>query len=239
MIDVADIIRRLTREGATTTIEHLRQAEAALKRSEWESASAQVRSTVEALFDHAAAVILKTLEHGGAARQELARAGHLSPRKAKLIQAFMEYAGQGGAHAGSSTPDEARGRFIAGLGLVLLGLDLLPELTLAQDAMAVLTHAPKDSALRTSCPTCGAEQLLSECLVRRDESDTVYECKNGCQVIVVVSATGDSPWPGRGWSIGNHVIRNARDIHIAVSVGGPTVLISASPSALMKHRPPS
>ena len=93
----------------------------------------------------------------------------------------------------------------------------------------------KDSDMLTWCPTCKTKQLLSEATISLDNDDTVYTCKNNCQKIVVVSRPGLVGWPGRGYRIGDYVIRNAMDILITIASGKPKVLIPASKAALMKR----
>jgi hypothetical protein len=90
-----------------------------------------------------------------------------------------------------------------------------------------------DADFRTECPTCKTKQHLGEAPISLDGDDTLYTCKNGCQPIAVVSRPGIVAWPGRGYRLGNHVIRNASDITILV--GG--MLIPASQAALMKVFP--
>jgi hypothetical protein len=237
MVELQEIQRRLRRHDCTIADNHLAQTASVLSRGEWESASAQIRSALEALFDRVAQIRLNTSERGGAARKELEAQGLLSQKQGKLVQAFMDYAGAGGSHAGASSSDEAHGRYLTGLGLILIGLNLLPELIRVEDVLAVLKRPPTDDQITTSCRTCGAAQKLIECEVRRDGADTVYVCRNGCQVLVVVSAPGDSSWPGRGYRLGDHVIRNASDLLLAVAGATAQVLIPASPAALMKSRP--
>lgn len=95
----------------------------------------------------------------------------------------------------------------------------------------------KDSDMRTTCPACGTEQLLSEGVLSLDDGETVYSCKNGCQPVVVVGRPGVVAWPGRGFRLGNHVVRNVRDIIVKTEEMGAAMLIPASSAALMKKRP--
>jgi hypothetical protein len=95
----------------------------------------------------------------------------------------------------------------------------------------------RDSDMMTACPTCGSEQFLSEAPVSLDVEDTVYTCKLGCQSVVVVSRPGLVAWPGRGYRLGNYVVRNSRDIFISFGKGRPKLVIPASPAALIKKRP--
>lgn len=94
----------------------------------------------------------------------------------------------------------------------------------------------KDSDMRTTCPACGAEQLLSEAVLSLDAGETIYSCKNGCQPVVVVGRPGIVAWPGRGYRLGDYVVRNVRDILIKTKEMGAAVLIPASKAALMKKR---
>lgn len=95
----------------------------------------------------------------------------------------------------------------------------------------------KDSDMLTECPTCETKQLLSEASVSLDGDDTIYICKNGCRPITVVSRPGLVAWPGRGYRIGEHVVRNTRNILITIEPGKPKVFIPASKASLMKTRP--
>jgi TIR domain len=93
-----------------------------------------------------------------------------------------------------------------------------------------------DANFQTDCPTCQTKQRLSEAPISLDNDDTVYSCKNGCQPIVAISRPGIVAWPGRGYRVGAHVIRNAADIFV-LSAGMKPVLIPAAKAALMKVRP--
>lgn len=239
--ELTRISQRFDRQGLTTALTHLRNAESALQRGEWESANSQVRACLEAAFDEVARVRLKSTKTGGAARKLLESAGILGPREARLVQHFIDVAGGKGAHAGTSTEDEARGRFLAGLGICYIALAAIPEVVRVEHVLQKQlttrpgTHLPTDRDIRTSCPSCGEEQTLGEAELRRNGTDTLYTCKNGCQVIVVVGLPGSSPWPGRGYRLGNHVIRNARDLYLPVIGSAGTVLIPASPAALKRE----
>ena len=96
---------------------------------------------------------------------------------------------------------------------------------------------PTDAEVRTSFPTCREEQTLAQARIRRDGEETVYDCRNGCQPIVVVGLPGESPWPGRGFRLGDHGIRNASDLPVPVVGTGNVVLIPASQAALIRQRP--
>ena len=65
---------------------------------------------------------------------------------------------------------------------------------------------------------------------------TVYTCRNGCGVIVVVGTVSPDrvPRPGRGYRLGNYVIRNVEDLTFPVVPGGPSILFPASGNAFAK-----
>jgi hypothetical protein len=92
----------------------------------------------------------------------------------------------------------------------------------------------KDSIIETSCPTCGTTQFLSEAPISLRGDETIYECKNGCQIILVIGRPRTQAWQGRGYRLKDFVIRNARDLFLRLNPQGPAVLIPASPSALIK-----
>ncbi len=95
----------------------------------------------------------------------------------------------------------------------------------------------RDADFQTKCPTCGTEQHLAQAPITLDGDDTIYSCVNGCQPIAVISRPGLVAWPGRGFRLGTHVIRNASDITVLVDRMRMPVLIPASKAALMKVRP--
>ena len=94
-----------------------------------------------------------------------------------------------------------------------------------------------DADFVTECPTCKVKQHLAEAAISLDGDDTLYSCKNGCQPITVISRPGIVAWPGRGYRLGTHVIRNACDIVISTKGMAKALLIPASKAALMKVRP--
>jgi len=116
---------------------------------------------------------------------------------------------------------------------------LHPDLTKVEKVFGHLELAPTDEQITTSCPTCGTAQSLSECGIRRDGGDTVYVCRKGCQALVVVSGPEDSAWPGRGYRLGDRVIRNASDLLVAVPGGDAPVILPGGPDALVKMKPGS
>jgi hypothetical protein len=240
---------QLERQSFDDALRHLLQAESAISRNEWESANAQTRSFLESVFNEVARLTLGTTKTGGNARKELETKGILSPKEAKLVQSFMDLAGGGGSHAGSSTDEDAQARLMISVGIAQIALRLVPQLFRVQDVVVGQLKAPtgarlpSDSEIKAKCPTCGDQQFLSEANVKRDGPDTVYVCRNGCQPIVVVSKPGDTAWPGRGYRLGPHVVRNACDLVLPVislsnpAFVPPSVLIPASKAALMRQRP--
>jgi len=97
----------------------------------------------------------------------------------------------------------------------------------------------RDSDMRTACPACGTEQLLSEAILSLDAGETVYTCRNGCQPIVVVGRPGIVAWPGRGYRLGDHVIRNVRDVSVKNEDMHAPMILNAREASLMKRRPPA
>jgi hypothetical protein len=98
---------------------------------------------------------------------------------------------------------------------------------------------PGDSGISTVCPSCATTQSLSEADFVEGELESVYTCKNGCQPILVVdrSGPGKRRWPGRGYRLGNFVLRNVADLEFTAidqhgkPVGG-VIRVPASPAAL-------
>lgn len=235
---LAKIKTRFRQQGLDTALNHLNRAENALSRQEWESANSQVRACLEALFDEIARIKLSSSKIGGPARKELEASGVLREPEARLVQTFFNVAGSAGSHAGTSNDDEAQGRFLIGVGICLLGLDIIPELTRVEDALAdelvhpsdpeayesgeydpsqVQRQAGKDGTISTSCPSCGHKQLLNECSIRREGRETVYWCRNDCQKLIVVEPLpkGAQQLPGnRGLIWGRYVIRNVSELYI-------------------------
>ncbi len=243
--EIVHLVRkRLARHGLDVALRHFDEAEASFAADNFEAANSQYRSFLEAQFNAVAAIRLKVDETGGAARKRLQEEGLLTEREGRFLQASMDIIGEHGSHAGLSSRDQAASRRLTAFGVAFVGLSLLPELVRVQDVLVFAQidwqghRAPTDGEMTTSCPTCGEDQHLEEAEVRRDGEETVYQCKNGCQPIVVVGIPGDSPWPGRGYRLGSHVIRNARDLKIRVHGAQADLLIPASPAALMKRRRP-
>jgi TIR domain len=122
-----------------------------------------------------------------------------------------------------------------------LGDARVPYKVLVQD---VFNRAPikipsggdfADSMFTTACPTCGERQNLNDCNVVVEDSNTVYYCKNGCQRVAVVSSPSGTSWPGRGYRLGDFVIRNAENIFCKLPNGVVPILIPKSSAALKRE----
>jgi hypothetical protein len=98
-------------------------------------------------------------------------------------------------------------------------------------------QAIEDSDIRTVCPACETSQLLSEAPLSLDGEETCYFCKNGCQPLVVVGRPGIVAWEGRGYRLGEFVIRNVRDLIVGTADMAVPMVLSARTAALMKKRP--
>jgi len=238
-----ELIEQLTRQGLNETINHFTQAKSAFDHSQWEAANSQVRAALESLFNAIAVIRLGSNKKGGEARKQLEDASILRKRESRLVQDFIDVAGGAGAHAGVSNKDESKGRLLAGFGVAYIGLALIPELTRVEDVVISKLNVPNgarlptDAEMYTSCPTCGQEQTLQEAELSRKGEETIYTCKNGCQPIVIVGKPGTKPWEGRGYRLGDYVIRNAQDIFLPIIGKGTGIKIPASPAALMKRKP--
>jgi hypothetical protein len=233
----------LRRHGLNTASRHFEAAERAFADKEWESANAQVRSYLEAIFESVAAIRLGTVLTAGNARRRLEDQGVVAEKEAAVVKAVLSLAHERGSHAGLSDPEDAAARRLLGLAVAMIGLSLIPDLITVEEVLATQltapegTRLPTDAEVTTTCPTCNTNQALSEAAASRSGDETVYTCKNGCQRIVLVGQPGEEAWDGRGYRLGPHVIRNAADLLLPV-VGGPgTVLVPASPAALMEQRP--
>lgn len=116
------------------------------------------------------------------------------------------------------------------------------EIVRVEDVFAKQQLGPKggrpirDSDMRTKCPACASEQLLSEAPLSLNGDETVYTCKHGCQPLVIVGRPGIVAWPGRGYRLGDHVIRNVRDVLVKTEDMAKTLVLDAREAALMKRR---
>ena len=106
---------------------------------------------------------------------------------------------------------------------------------LASEALAELRPPPGETDLETTCPECGTSQRLAEATpeTAEDGLETTYRCRTGDgSAILIVSTPGVVPWEGRGYQLGDWVIRNPSDLYIHVSHAPPPILIPASAHAL-------
>jgi hypothetical protein len=94
------------------------------------------------------------------------------------------------------------------------------------------SKARTDAWIQAQCPVCSAMQRLSEAHVQHVGSKTVYTCKAGCCTLVIVGDPEARAWPGRGFRLGDYLLRNAVDLLIDVANTANKVKIPASPAAL-------
>lgn len=92
----------------------------------------------------------------------------------------------------------------------------------------------EEEHLFTTCPECNTEQSLAEAgIVYEDDGlETLYLCKIGCGTILIVGRPEDVPWEGRGYRIGDWVIRNPRDLYLRQAGLTAAIQLPASPHAL-------
>lgn len=91
-----------------------------------------------------------------------------------------------------------------------------------------------DGNFETKCPSCNSSQKLSEALISSENKDTIYNCKNGCQKIVVISRPSLNSWPGRGYRLGEYTIRNIQELTFKINTMSTPISLPASSAALMK-----
>lgn len=101
-------------------------------------------------------------------------------------------------------------------------------------AKALASPGVEDKHIRATCPKCNEERSVAAAAIAEQDEDTIYNCRNGCGALVIVSPvrSGAAPWEGRGYRVGDHVIRNAVELRIRNSKMSADVLIPASPNAL-------
>jgi hypothetical protein len=99
---------------------------------------------------------------------------------------------------------------------------------------AGIVPAMNDTQFDTECPACGTRTTLAFLPVSVAGNETIYSCARGCMRLVVVGRVGPDKWDGRGYRLGDYVVRNVRDIHVHIHDGRATLLIPASPEALVK-----
>jgi hypothetical protein len=86
---------------------------------------------------------------------------------------------------------------------------------LASEILASHEDLPplREDNIVTTCRVCGTLQSLDRAtLDQADPLETVYRCLNGCEPILIVTTPGVVPWEGRGYRLGDWVIRNPGDL---------------------------
>lgn len=96
--------------------------------------------------------------------------------------------------------------------------------------LRTVVHITEASVWGT-CPQCSTTQTFDQASVSSGGGETTYTCRNGCQPLLIVSAAEQGAWPGRGYRMGPHLLRNAVDLFVQAS-SGASVLFPASPNAL-------
>lgn len=96
---------------------------------------------------------------------------------------------------------------------------------------------PGDADIETTCPTCRQPQTLAEADFDDTGDESIYTCKEGCGPILIIGIPGRRSWPGRGYRLGNFVLRNPSDLflHMIDQEGNRArtpILMPASPAAL-------
>jgi hypothetical protein len=90
----------------------------------------------------------------------------------------------------------------------------------------------RDYDITTTCRTCEQKQSLGnpDGVVRSD-TETIYNCKNGCGAILKVAEA--EPFVGKGgYRLGDWTIRNPRDVNVTL-VGNPNGLLLPAPDPLI------
>jgi len=87
-----------------------------------------------------------------------------------------------------------------------------------------------DAEIVAVCETCGPVQLSAAMVI--GGAETVYKCGSCDSVLMIIGAINPDglPLPGRGYRLGDFVLRNAVDLHVR------SVLMSASAQALATER---
>ncbi len=92
----------------------------------------------------------------------------------------------------------------------------------------------QDQHVLATCPVCNVEKSLAGATVTEEGESTVYRCRSGCGILAIVAPVrpGAAPWNGRGYRLGDHVIRNVVDLRSRKHDQVNGILIPASPNAL-------
>lgn len=90
-----------------------------------------------------------------------------------------------------------------------------------------------EATIRTTCPSCERAHTLDEAIF--DDSDkweSKYLCAGCLDPILIVSTPGVVLWEGRGYWLGDWVIRNPRDVVVGQTPSSRPIRFVASPHAL-------
>jgi hypothetical protein len=92
----------------------------------------------------------------------------------------------------------------------------------------------RESDIWTSCPSCAQTVRLNEAVIvdRSDPLEVIHSCAEGCGPILIVGTPVVVAWEGRGYRLGDWVIRNPRDLLAQGRGMRGVVVIPASPHAL-------
>jgi hypothetical protein len=241
-IDTSLLREILIKYRMEETQDHLKQALDSFENHNYEAANAQLRASLEAFFNYMIQSLLDSSKTGGAARHELHKLNYITPSENELLKYFFKLAGENGSHPGKSNEAQSLSNIYIGLGIMWRMLRLLPNEVTVVKAFELAGIGEKADDLTkwnfvTECPTCLEKQSINECKTYVIGRDTIHECKNGCQQIVLVAKfmEGNKPIEQRGYRLKDYVIRNAKDIVITIPGASKKLLIPASKNAFRKY----
>jgi hypothetical protein len=111
----------------------------------------------------------------------------------------------------------------------------MPLVSEVLNVKATEGHPPaKESEFWTSCPGCGVTMRLHRAVVDTTPMEVTYACANqDCRrALLVVSTPGVIEWEGRGYRVGEWMIRNTQDLFYLPLGAAVPVKFPASPQAL-------
>lgn len=226
------------------TERHLNQAVNSYEKNNYEAANGQLRASLESFFNYLAKMLLNSQKTGGQARQQLHKYNYITANESELLKYFFKLAGENGAHAGKSDEFQSLSNIHIGLGIMMRMIRLFSiEVTVSKAyelaGINLNGYYFKEKDFVTECPTCLEEQFINECKVYITDGDTIYECKNGCQQIIIVAkfVEGTEAMESRGARLKDYVIRNAKDMIVTIPNTANKVLIPASKNAFRKSHP--
>lgn len=236
---ISKIKKVLQARDLEITLNHFEQIPVLISNKNWEAANGQIRSFLESLFNDLCFLTLNKSKKGGDARIALQNANILSKEQANYIFSFMKLSHGSGSHPGLSNEDESTSRWFGCLSIATLACSLFPSIIRVSDLFNLAEiKAPglikfTDNLFYTTCPTCEENQLLNECTIQEKKGETIYTCKNGCQIVAIVSKPMDVAIEGRGFRIKDYVLRNPSKILIKLPLSRP-ILIPKSSASLKK-----